>query len=264
MVELTRTVRFCLRGDGTLAHESPADNTFASWPPMIGLGRYYELRMTCRGEPDPLTGFFINIKQMDQVARRIALPMVSHAAMAPGEPRLGRLMQEVLRALNQGLGYRAVGAELKLTPTHRLAIQEDDMSHVILTQQYEFSAAHRLHCPTLSEEENQRVFGKCNNPAGHGHNYTLEVAVRCPVDAQGRTQPLSQLDTLVNRTVIEKLDHKNLDVDVPQFAQINSTVENIARVVYDLLHGEMAAAGLTLDQVRIWETAKTVCTYRGT
>src|SRR5690348_12545521 len=79
MLELTRTVRFCLNGDGTLATDSAASNTFAWWPAMRGLGRYYELEVTCRGEADPVTGYFMNIKRIDEVVRQAALPRVSEA-----------------------------------------------------------------------------------------------------------------------------------------------------------------------------------------
>src|SRR5690606_33368725 len=121
-----------------------------------------------------------------------------------------------------------------------LEIRSDDMAHVIMRQQYEFAAAHRLHCRELSDEKNREVFGKCNNPSGHGHNYRLEVTIRVPISPTGQIVRPEQLDAVVDTHVIEKLDHKNLSIDVPEFATRNSSVENIAQVVYGLLEAPLA------------------------
>jgi 6-pyruvoyltetrahydropterin/6-carboxytetrahydropterin synthase len=263
MLELSRTIRFCLSHDGTLASDAPADNTYAAWPPMRGLGRYYELTVTCRGEVDPMTGFFMNIKRIDEAARAAALPLVARAAGTDRAARLGELLRDMMQALGRPLDQSVTALELGLTPTYSLRIESGAMDQALITQRYEFSAAHRLHAEELSAQENRRVFGKCNNPAGHGHNYHLEVTVRGPIGADGCVAPIEHLDALVNRAVIEKLDHKHLDQDVPQFASLNTTVENIARVIYGELREPLAGAGLELDQVRVWETGKTVCTYRG-
>jgi len=137
------------------------------------------------------------------------------------------------------------------------------MDRVILRQQYEFAAAHRLHVDELSDEENRAVFGKCNNPSGHGHNYRLEVAVAAPIDAEGRILDVELLDAVVDQTVIERYDHKHLSVDVPEFAGRNSSVEHIAQSIYRLLLDPIAGLGAALEEVRVWETSKTVCVYRG-
>ena len=263
MLELSRTVRFCLGPDGALSADAPYDNTFAAWPPMRGLGSYYELTVTCRGEPDPVTGFFMNIKEIDRTVRSVALPIVGSATRTDGGARLGAVLRDIMTSLSAGLGGSVTTVDLRLTPTYALRIEGADMSRVLISQRYEFSAAHRLHARGLSDEENRRVFGKCNNPAGHGHNYQVEVTVRAPIDGDGRVTPVERLDAIVNTAVIEKLDHKHLDRDVPQFANLNTTVENIARVIHGELKAPIERAGLELDQVRVWETGKTVCTYRG-
>ena len=174
-------------------------------------------------------------------------------------------MRELIGALNPALQESVVRVELRLTPTYRIAIRSHDMDHALIRQQYEFSAAHRLHVPELSDAENRAVFGKCNNPAGHGHNYRLEVAVRVPIDPAGRTADAAELDAIVNRHAIEPLDHKHLNADVPHFADRNPSVENIARVIWDMLEGPLAGlgGGAVLDELRVWETSKTVCSYRG-
>jgi len=263
MIELSRTIRFCLAQDGSLSADAPRDNTYAAWPPMRGLGSYYELTVTCRGEADAATGYFMNIKRIDEAARAAGLPLVSAAAQSRDPAPLGRLLCDIIAAIDVELDRSVAAVALRLTPTYSLAIEKHSMAHVLVSQRYEFSAAHRLHAPALSDEENRRFFGKCNNPAGHGHNYQLEVTVRCPLDDRGSVLAAEQLDALVQRAIVEKLDHKHLDQDVPQFRGINTTVENIARVVYQMLRDEVPRVGVELDKVRVWETSKTVCTYRG-
>src|SRR5579863_707998 len=97
-----------------------------------------------------------------------------------------------------------------------------------LGRRYHFSASHRLHSAHLSEEENWRVYGKCNNPHGHGHNYIVEVSVSGNVDpATGMIANLSDLDGFVEREVLEPFDHKSLNDDVPAFRDAVPTTENL-------------------------------------
>ena len=137
------------------------------------------------------------------------------------------------------------------------------MNAVIVRQQFEFSAAHRLHVDALSDQENRDVFGKCNNPSGHGHNYRLEVAVTSPSDAGGQICSADQLDKIVNEAAVERLDHKHLNLDVDEFQDMNPSVENIAKVIHTWLVPALESQGLSLEEVSVWETGKTVCTYRG-
>ena len=267
-IELSRTVRFCINdpqpGRGEV-DSGARDNTFAAWPAMRGLGRYYELTVTCRGEADPVTGYFINITQMDRAVRDHALGCF-YSALADGPGiAMGRLMRELFAVIDSALNHTLARLELHLTPTYAIALRSEDMDHVLIRQQYEFSAAHRLHVPSLSEAENREVFGKCNNPAGHGHNYRLEVAVRVPIDADGQTADVEALDAIVNRCAIEPLDHKHLNTDVPAFAELNPSVENIVKVIWGMLAESVQAwsAGACLKELSVWETGKTVCTYRG-
>ena len=100
------------------------------------------------------------------------------------------------------------------------------MFHV--TRRYGFAASHRLHSVALSEEANQQLYGKCNNPFGHGHNYVVEVSVRGPLDAAtGRTVDIGLLDELVRRQVIAPFDHRNLNVEVAEFGAVVPTSENL-------------------------------------
>ncbi|MBU0639877.1 MAG: 6-carboxytetrahydropterin synthase [Planctomycetes bacterium] len=133
---------------------------------------------------------------------------------------------------------------------------------ILLTQQFEFSAAHRLHCAALSEADNQRTFGKCNNANGHGHNYLLEVTLVGEPDAQtGAVLPLPAFEQVVKERVIDRLDHQHLNQDTAEFRTLNPSVENIARVIWGLLSNHVAPA--RLHAVRVWETPKTWAEYSG-
>jgi 6-pyruvoyltetrahydropterin/6-carboxytetrahydropterin synthase len=122
---------------------------------------------------------------------------------------------------------------------------------ITLTRRYHFSASHRLHSPALSAAENARIFGKCNNPFGHGHNYTLEVTVAEPI-----VSILPKLDRLVAERVLSLFAHRNLNLDVPQFAHLVPTTENIALVIADLLKDQ-----LPLVRIHIQETDRNSFTY---
>lgn len=104
-----------------------------------------------------------------------------------------------------------------------------------LTRRYRFSASHRLHTAVLTEEQNRRLYGKCANPYGHGHNYVLDVTVEAPVDAHGQVANRASLDALVRERVLTRLEHKNLNTDLPEFAQTVPTTENLASRVCNLL-----------------------------
>ena len=232
---------------------------------MRGLGRYFELNVQCRGQPDPATGLLINIKHIDEAVRRHVLAYLQQVIDGRAGPQvaMGTVMQQIVHQLADPLKSTVEQVELALSRFHSLTIRSEQMERVTLRQQFEFSAAHRLHVNRLSPDENRRIFGKCNNPSGHGHNYRLDVAVEVPIDPQGHVVTVDQIDELVNRQVIQKLDHKHLNVDVAQFAQVNPSVENIAKVVYGMLLEPVEQMGARLQEVSVWETSKTVCTYRG-
>jgi 6-pyruvoyltetrahydropterin/6-carboxytetrahydropterin synthase len=132
---------------------------------------------------------------------------------------------------------------------------------IALTRRYRFAASHRLHSPKLSEAENQRVYGKCNNPYGHGHNYVVEVTVTGPVDtATGMITNLGDLDPFVQREVIEAFDYKYLNEEVPEFLASVPTTENVCLEIYRRLKKFPAAR---LERVRIEETGKNSFEYGG-
>jgi|SRR5579863_3754007 6-pyruvoyltetrahydropterin/6-carboxytetrahydropterin synthase len=128
-------------------------------------------------------------------------------------------------------------------------------------RRYLLSASHRLHSSGLSEEQNRDAYGKCNNPHGHGHNYTIEVLVGGPVDPRtGMVINLVELDEVVQTKVLERFDHTNLNLD-PIFANRVPTTENLCRVVFHLLQEPLAPAELA--HVRVEETENNFFEYYG-
>ena len=123
-----------------------------------------------------------------------------------------------------------------------------------------FNAAHRLHNPDWSDEENIRVFGKCNNPSYHGHNYEVIVQVTGPVDAQtGYVIDMKYLGDLIKRLVVERFDHRNLNMEIQEFKSLNPSAENIAVVIYAILRPHIAS---NLDlKIRLYETERNFVEY---
>jgi 6-pyruvoyltetrahydropterin/6-carboxytetrahydropterin synthase len=136
------------------------------------------------------------------------------------------------------------------------------MPVVTVTRRLKFNAAHRVHNPALSDEENRATFGKCNNPHGHGHNYTLDVSVSGEVNpATGYVMDLARLNTLVEREVVDAVDHHNLNVDVPFMQGVIPTAENLIVAFWRILEGAVAPA--TLTRLVLWETDNNYVEYTG-
>jgi 6-pyruvoyltetrahydropterin/6-carboxytetrahydropterin synthase len=123
-----------------------------------------------------------------------------------------------------------------------------------------FNAAHRLHNPEWSDEVNNKVFGKCNNPNYHGHNYELEVKLVGEPDARtGYVMDMKELSNIIKENVLDKFDHKNLNLDTMEFKDLNPTAENIVVVIYDLLRAKIDVKFEL--QVRLYETPRNFVEY---
>ena len=132
-----------------------------------------------------------------------------------------------------------------------------------VTRRYQFAASHRLHSPVLSEEENRRVYGKCNHPYGHGHNYALEVSARGPLDpVAGSAVNTALLDQLVTRQIVDHLEHRNLNSDVDWFGAVVPTSENLGFEICRRLKRTWKTAFSgdwpRLEKVRIEETPRNI------
>lgn len=136
------------------------------------------------------------------------------------------------------------------------------MPNVTVTRRLHFNAAHRVHNPALSDEENDRLFGKCNNPNWHGHNYVLEVSVKGPIEERtGYVLDLGKVKEIVTREVVDKIDHKNFNLDVEFMHGIIPTSENIAVNIWRILAPRLAPARLT--RIRLWESENNMAEYEG-
>jgi 6-pyruvoyltetrahydropterin/6-carboxytetrahydropterin synthase len=136
------------------------------------------------------------------------------------------------------------------------------MPCVTVTRRLRFNAAHRVHNPALSDAENERLFGKCNNPNWHGHNYILDVSVESDIDQQtGYVMDLARLKEIVEREVVSIIDHRNLNLDVPFMRDVIPTSENIVVACWKRLEGQVAPARLT--RLVLWETENNYVEYRG-
>ena len=135
------------------------------------------------------------------------------------------------------------------------------MSRVTVTRRVHFNAAHRLHNPALSDDENRQLFGLCNNPNYHGHNYELEVSVSGEIDpTSGYVADLGEVKRIVEERVLQELDHKNLNLDIPHFETVNPTSENIVLYIWSLLEKRLPAK---LVRLVLWETPRNKVEYSG-
>jgi 6-pyruvoyltetrahydropterin/6-carboxytetrahydropterin synthase len=133
---------------------------------------------------------------------------------------------------------------------------------IYVTRRAEFSASHFYHNPELSAEENRRIFGKCNNPHGHGHNYTLEVTVAGEIDrSTGMVMDLKELKKLLESEVLELMDHKFLNKEVPVFANRIPTTENIAVEIWKVLEPKLRLG--KLHRIKLYETPDLFVEYLG-
>ena len=136
-----------------------------------------------------------------------------------------------------------------------------DSGKAYFGRRYMLSACHRLHADALSPDENRAVYGKCNNPHGHGHNYTVEILVGGAVNPEtGMVVDLKHLDSVVRTRVLDRFDHTNLNLD-PMFTNRVPTTENLCRAVFELLDGSTTPARLV--QVRVEETENNFFEYSG-
>jgi 6-pyruvoyltetrahydropterin/6-carboxytetrahydropterin synthase len=268
VLTIRRTVRLCINPGADPDEPPRGPNGYAGTPAMRGLGRYYEFDITAAGEPDPITGYLADIKTIDRAARAAIYPIVTRACADDPGADPARVIRDCTPPLAAALAPIALRAiRWRLTPTYAVELENLDMPAtdrpVLLRQRFDFAAAHRLHASELSDTENRRVFGKCNNPSGHGHNYQVEPCVAVPA---GAGFGLAELERLTDELVIERFDHMNLNVDTPDFREGEGaipSVENIARIAFEHLAPAIAEANAELRSITVWETDRTSCTYPG-
>lgn len=264
---LQRTVRFSINPDGSTLGE----NSYAGKPNFSGFGRYYEIQLAVKGQPDPKTGYLISIQEIDSIVRDQFLPIIATQITADPCAHPAALLPKLWNTAANLIEHQLHAIRWHLTPY--LSLEMTSTTHtkpsnaVLVRQRFDFAAAHRLHAPTMSDAQNAEFFGKCNNLHGHGHNYQLEPCIRIPVKLLESKDYQLEIQQAVNSALLEHLDHKFLNIDCPWFDQnkggVIPSVENIARICYEQLAPAIAkiAQGIELVSMTAWETEKTSSIY---
>lgn len=269
-VTLTRRVIFSSGHRYWRSDLSEAENRerFGPYASPFNHGHNYVLYASVAGPVEAEHGMVVNIKDIDAILKqRVLAPLnlkslndevPDFASQTPTTENLLRWIGERLQDLPEPARlthlrldeYELLYGELIMTTAN---LSE---ARVQITRIYEFAASHRLHVAALPEDENRSLFGKCTNPNGHGHNYILEVTVSGTVDPEtGMIAPLDVLDRVVHEEVVDRYDHQNLNLDVPELAGLNPTSEVVAAVIFDRLNDKVPA---TLERIRLFETARNI------
>lgn len=250
MFRLTREVRLSVNLPANwLPACEPASGTGARRASLM-LPCCLSLQVTLGGAPEASSGFLCDIHDIDRaVKQKVACgnfwPSDVFAALCDAWP--GKNLQSITLWLSPFLSLTQLCGESGM--------------YLRISRKFEFAAAHRLYNPALSDEENRRIFGKCSHPSGHGHNYELQVTLRGRPDADTLLASQTEFERIVTEHVLEPFDHKNLNIDVPEFSELRPTVENIAMVIYRRLKDRFAGIGAELASVTVWETPRTWCEY---
>ena len=264
MHKVTRQVRFSI--NPFLAEDSIGSNSYSSRPAGEGFSVFFELGVGVVGKLEPATGFVVNVVDIDRCVREYVVPIFAQQIRENyrqgrhiGFYEIAELLKKTRQQLAGKFGKVILGElALKLNPFRKVAIDCEDNKMIYFTEKFEFAAMHKLWNEDFTRERNFEVFGKCANPAGHGHNYILEVTVKTPT---GDSFCIGDFEKIVDDKFIKLVDHKNLNADVAELAGINPTVENIAVLAWDKLAGKFRE--VSLHSIIIWENDRTCCTYYG-
>jgi 6-pyruvoyltetrahydropterin/6-carboxytetrahydropterin synthase len=265
MHKLSRQVRFSI--NPFLPEDGSGFNSYASEPAGEGLAIFFELTVALAGEAEPATGLVVNVSDIDKSVRKYVVPIFAQQIREDFRQGKHIGLSEVTNLLKSAWGQladkfgttRLKNLSLAMNPFRKAAIDCEDCKMSYFSEKFEFAATHKLWNDDFSDEHNRRVFGKCANPAGHGHNYIVEVTVKRP-EGEGNFY-VDNFEKVVDNEFIKAVDHKNLNADVPHFAKVIPTVENIAAFAWGKLAGKFGEA--TLYCVTIWETDRTYCSYYG-
>ncbi|MDF1808443.1 MAG: 6-carboxytetrahydropterin synthase [Phycisphaerales bacterium] len=262
---LRRIVRFSINPDGS----NSGHNSFAGKPSIHGFAHYYEIRLSINGYPDPNTGYIVGIQEIDSIVRDELVPLISKQIETDPTQHPGLILPMLFATTQSHIKHQLVELSWTLSPYYHLEMTRSthNSNSILLRQRFEFAAAHRLHSPALSDQENAQYFGKCNNLHGHGHNYQIEPCIEVPLSSLEDKDVQSEIQTVVNSILLDHLDHKFLNIDCEWFDQTRGgvipSVENITRVCFDQLKDPIAqiAQGIRLVSMTAWETEKTSSIY---
>jgi len=272
MYKLGRAVRFSV--NPFLPEDTDGFNSFASKPAGDGLSIFFELLAEVTGDLEPTTGFVVNVTDIDKNIREFVVPIFAQRIRTDfqqgrhiGFFDIAAILKSAWQLLSDKFGRaRLSSLSLKLNPFRKVTISSrcltadsKDLQMVYFSEKFEFAATHKLWNVDFSEQRNFEVFGKCANPAGHGHNYIVEVTIKMLVGEDSFR--IGDFQKIVDNELIKVVDHKNLNADVTVFGKTNPTVENIAAFAWNKLVGKFGKA--SLHCVTVWETDKTYSSYYG-
>lgn len=278
MVTMARRVTFSASKIDWVAELSQDENRniFGDSASPEPYGHNYILEVGVKGEISSKTGIIINIKELDAILRRAVLNKTHRRLLNKIEPLcnqpvscenlLGWIVQEVTEHLPtsvQPVYFRLSKTPLDCVEWRASKLETKARVPMLLTRVYEFAASHRLHSPHLSDEENRELFGKCNYPNGHGHNYLLEVTVTAPINPKdGRVMPAEMLDAIVHREVVDRYDHRHFNYDIPEFKDLIPSTEVVTKMIWERLVAHIPEPA-RLYRIVVRETERNIFEYSG-
>ncbi len=219
-------------------------------------------------ELNPDTGFVVNVSEIDKLVRSHVIPKFTRSVQSFFAVRKTPTLWDIVAILGNCRpviearfpNKKLECLRLELNPFRTIAIQAEAYDMFTFSERFEFAAMHRLWNERFDEATNFELFGKCANRAGHGHNYLLEVHVQSAIE---QVEPgwISDYQQTVKEGFLDLVDHKNLNVDVPEFETLNPTVENLACFAWEKLAGRFKSG--TLVKITVWENDRTFCSYTG-
>jgi 6-pyruvoyltetrahydropterin/6-carboxytetrahydropterin synthase len=275
-IYLRRRVSFAAGHAYWLPQKTEAENRalFGKWASRYGHGHNYMVEVTVAGEVENPSGMVVNITDVDRVLKQHVTDALADRHLTYEVPYFTDTpptLENIARYVAERFAAHFTDSRAELarvvvweSPTVWATLdRENEMNRIALTRTFDFAAAHRLHAPGLSDEENRQIFGKCNNPNGHGHNYGVEVTViGIPDPVTGMIVDLAALDKVLEQEVMQRFDHKHLNLDTPDFAELNPTSENLTIAIWNHLFGRIPAPA-RLYRVIVRETERNYFEYYG-
>ncbi len=265
MHTLCRQVRFSVNPFGPTSEAG--FNSYASKPCGDGLAVYLALTAALRGPVESRTGFVVNVSEIDKAVRQYAVPLFEQRICCSFQQGRGLTLSDLFDCLGESMqalqsvfgAVQVSRLDLALNHFRILSLRMEKNPMRFYSERFEFAAMHRLWNDAFSPAENARRFGKCANPAGHGHNYIIDVTIEIP-DEQEPHGWIAGFQKVVEEHFLSIVDHKNLNADVPHFSNVNPTVENIASYAWQCLKGKFGKN--RLFQITVWENDRTSCTFQ--